>query len=62
MRRVDKEPKQIPSGATMSISWFALFPVRVKNETRWLERVTVEYEYFPGYLTAMPGWTAKRFL
>ena len=26
-------------------SWFALFPVTVECETRWLERVTVKYRY-----------------
>ena len=26
-------------------TWFALFPVRVGRETRWLEKVTVEQKY-----------------
>ena len=26
-------------------TWFALFPVTIGRETRWLEKVTVEQEY-----------------
>ena len=32
-------------GQRMKRTWFALFPVTVNGETRWLEKVTVEYYY-----------------
>ena len=27
-------------------TWFAFFPVKIGDETRWLETVTVKQEYF----------------
>ena len=32
-------------GETKIKSWFALFPVTLRGETRWLEKVTVLYQY-----------------
>lgn len=32
-------------GSTKTRSWFALFPIRIDNEVRWLEKVTVKYFY-----------------
>lgn len=32
-------------GAVRIKSWFAVFPVTIGNETRWLERVTTKQEY-----------------
>ena len=32
-------------GSTKIRSWFALFPVRIDNEVRWFEKVTVKYSY-----------------
>jgi hypothetical protein len=62
MKFITQPPPQIPDGAIATYSWFAFWPITIKKETRWLERVTVEYIYFSGYLTALPGWFPKRFL
>lgn len=32
-------------GSTKTRSRFALFPIRIENEVRWLEKVTVKYSY-----------------
>ena len=32
-------------GDIRTLTWFALFPVTIKNETRWLEMISVLYEY-----------------
>ena len=45
--------------------WFALFPVTIKNETRWLERVEVEQIYVNktsllGY--SEPNWRNLKFM
>lgn len=32
-------------GETKIKSWFALFPITIDGETRWLEKVTVLYQY-----------------
>jgi hypothetical protein len=57
-----RTPRQIPESATATHSWFALWPVTINGETRWLECVTVEFSYFAGHLTAMPGWFPKSFV
>jgi hypothetical protein len=33
------------SGDIKIISKFLLFPMRLRDETRWLERALIEYEY-----------------
>lgn len=45
-------------------SWFALFPVTIGNETRWLENVSVEYEYrfYGGGLSPTMKWQKNRFV
>jgi hypothetical protein len=48
-------------------SWFALIPVTLGNETRWLERVTVEWqvENVAGLLPPClptPAWVKVRFV
>jgi len=42
MRFVEKElaPK-IPPGTERAVSYFALFPVKINKEARWLEQVTI---------------------
>ena len=38
--------KRLPQiGDTRIKSWYALIPVTINNERRWLEKVTVEQEY-----------------
>ena len=32
-------------GSTKICSRFALFPIRIDDEVRWLEKVTVKYSY-----------------
>jgi hypothetical protein len=39
--------------------WFALWPVTVGGETRWLERVTVEYQDSPYFFGE--GYTGYRY-
>ena len=34
-------------GQKKTKSWFALFPITINGETRWLERVTVQFFYSP---------------
>jgi hypothetical protein len=43
MRWTARKPVTIAtSGTTRVRSWFALLPVTINSETRWLERVAVE--------------------
>jgi hypothetical protein len=62
MRFIWNSPTDIPDGAKTSWTWFAMWPVTIGNETRWLERVTVEYQWFSGYLYAEAEWIPKQFL
>jgi len=50
---------------------FALFPIKVDKETRWLEWVTVKYVYHSGTLVKdlrncknylLYGWVAEEFI
>lgn len=43
MRWTQTYPPSLGEGRVKS--WFALLPVRIGYETRWLERVTVRQEY-----------------
>lgn len=54
-------------GETRTQTWFAIWPVKIGNEIRWLERVTVEWKYI--YVNAflppcMPylKWQKMRFI
>ena len=38
-------PSPLPYGATRTSSYFAWWPVRIGDETRWLETVTVKEKY-----------------
>ena len=45
--------------------WFALFPVTIDNETRWLERVEVEQIYVDKISPSgepEPGWYNLKFI
>lgn len=43
MRVKYKKPTQL--GETRIKTFFAIFPITIGTETRWLEKVTVEQEY-----------------
>lgn len=60
-------------GETRVKSWFAILPVRIGSDCRWLERVTVEYKltmrkydyYWCGRFTHSGHefeWVQKRFV
>lgn len=40
------------------ITYFALLPIRIRNETRWFERVTIEQEYWG----TTEKWHAIKFI
>jgi hypothetical protein len=43
MRWTARKPETIALRGSMRVrSWFALLPVTINSETRWMERVTVE--------------------
>jgi hypothetical protein len=44
---------------TRIITRFALFPIRIQNEIRWLEKVTIKQEYRPDL--RMFGWYNDSF-
>jgi hypothetical protein len=46
MRWVDPPPPQI--GDEKIVSWFAIRPVLINREWRWLERVSVKMRYTAG--------------
>ena len=39
---------------------FALLPIAINYETRWLEWVNIEYEYYDGIFDSY--WIADRFI
>lgn len=47
---------------TIRKTWFALLPVTVNGETRWLERVTVEGYYWFGPIFGNWYWEPQRFV
>lgn len=60
-------------GDTRVKSWFALLPVKIGNDLRWLEKVTVEYQlqiiiydhYWCGVFqgtTEEPEWVKIKFV
>lgn len=68
--------KQLPStayiGSKEIVSWFAILPVQIGRDIRWLEKVHVEYEfekyeyYYPfrkdSKIYTCGKWVMKRFL
>lgn len=40
---------------TRECRWFAFRPVTIKDETRWLEYVTVQQRYVPDYAAPQSG-------
>jgi hypothetical protein len=52
--------KQFVSGDTKRVTRFLWWPVTINGETRWLERVTVEYTY--GCYKLWAGWIATQFV
>lgn len=63
MRFLQQEPEAHPYGATKTCSWFAWWPVTIGEETRWLERVCVEYVWCMGnfYMGQSDGWGMSAF-
>lgn len=43
-------------------TWFAILPVTIDNETRWLERVYVEQKYLYDWTTGCRRWCNLTFL
>lgn len=41
-------------------SWFAIIPVQINDEIRWLEKVTVESQY--SYSDSAYFWKMKKFI
>lgn len=63
MRFLKRESSLPPNGKLDTSSWFAILPVTVNDEIRWMETVTVEYEYWEGYgAFAAPCWIATKFV
>lgn len=52
--------KLIPKGTIRVKRWFAIFPIMIDNEVRWLEYVTVRQEY--RYLGLMRFWSNDYFI
>lgn len=41
---------------------FAYFPIRIKNEVRWLEFVNIEAYYWYGAFSGRKYWEYERFI
>lgn len=51
------------SGQLRQRRLFALLPITIDNETRWLEMVTIEERFHPGQSPwSGPEWRRKRFI
>lgn len=48
--------------ATKIIKKFAILPIMIDGEIRWLERVTIEYTYTYGRDGGGPRWFATKFV
>lgn len=61
MRWIKKpEPRD---GAVRIKTWFALLPVSIYDETRWLERVSVRQVYSESYSESyFSGWRNREFV
>ncbi len=44
------------------VSYFALFPVTIEGETRWLEKVTILKEWYKGGDFGEWCWTNIKFI
>lgn len=63
------KPKRKPKVGDVRVKrWFAIFPVTIKGETRWLEKVTVKQVYLSenyrnelGELKTMYEWNNVEF-
>ena len=64
MRFKQPQPVIHSYGEMRTQSWFALGPITIEDETRWLERVTVEYVWAMGnfYMGDPDHWAANRFI
>jgi hypothetical protein len=65
MRWIKKGSKKPTRGDARIKTWFALWPVTLNNEVRWLERVKVLQkfdEYITGHGGFVSGWENIRFL
>lgn len=51
-------------GERRTSSWFALWPVQIGNDVRWLEKVAVEWEFCVYFYLGRKsrGWIMRRFL
>jgi len=59
------EIEQYPKyGDKRIITKFALLPIRIDNETRWLQMVTIDQEYITGGASAViyAAWENRKFV
>lgn len=63
MKFIEQPPEWHSYGAERTESWFALFPVTIGAETRWLESVTVVFAWDMGnfYMGESDCWRMLRF-
>jgi hypothetical protein len=54
--QIQKKPRQL-----IVRSWFAIFPVTIGTERRWLEKVNVEGYYWVG-ASGATWWVNERFV
>lgn len=54
-----KDKPQPIVGDTRTRSWFALLPVKIGDETRWLEWVTVKDKYVKIWRKSVEGCRAR---
>jgi hypothetical protein len=57
-------PKEqfIPNRSRIIHRKFLFWPLCLHEETRWLEKANIEYEWYDGYGAFIsPGWIIKRF-
>ena len=50
------------NGDTKIVKKFALFPIRIKDEVRWLEICKIEMVYWYYYKENFYAWAYKRFI
>jgi len=58
------EKKDIETGAKRTIWKFAIFPITIGKETRWLEKVTIQQTYVRSGCSAgsFSGWSDDTFV
>lgn len=54
--------KTYEEGGTREKSWFAILPVTIDKETRWLEKVSVIQTYVWSYPLSKYYWSNREFL